>query len=167
MLTFAFACTSAHFASSASTTAKWPYREAVWSGVPLSCGAGEHRDQRLPSHQKHTLDFTHECMLSLMPTPRTYARVHIYTRTDMPTHEKTHMHTHAHARTHIHRYTNLCLHRHTHPTPLTAPELSQTTRRTLAPRAQCCSLREYQNIMARHSPAYSLTLAAYPGPPGP
>jgi hypothetical protein len=147
MLTLSFACTSAPFASSASTTAKWPSIQAVWSGVPPSCGAREHRDQRLPSHQKHTLELTHEYMHSHMRTPRTRARTHTYTRTDTPTHEKTHTCTHMHTHalrytlhTCIHRYANLCLHRHTHPTPLTAPELAHVTTHSASPRnAAACA----------------------------
>jgi hypothetical protein len=48
MLTFDFAFTSAPFASSASTTSKWPLEQAAMSGVSPFCGAGEHHGQRLP-----------------------------------------------------------------------------------------------------------------------
>jgi hypothetical protein len=41
MLIFVFASTSAPFARGASTTSKWPNREARCSGVDPSCGAGE------------------------------------------------------------------------------------------------------------------------------
>jgi hypothetical protein len=165
-LTSSFASTSAPFASSASTTSKWPFPEAQWSGVPPLCGEGEHRDQRLPSHQTHTLELTHECMHSLMPTPRTRARTHTYTRTDTPTHEKTHTCTHMHTHalrytlhTYIHRYANLGLHRHTHPTPLTAPELAHVTTHSGSPRtynaAACGNTRISWRDTRRHTPSLS------------
>jgi hypothetical protein len=165
MLTFVFASTSVPFASSASTTAKWQFIEAVWSGVRPSCGAGEHRAQRLPSHQTHTLDLTHECMHSLMPTPRTHACTHTYTRTDMPTHEKkhtcTHMHTHA-LRYTLHTYTELCKSVSSQALTPLAPDSARARSRhdslCLPAHMKCCRLRACPNIMARHSPAYSLAL---------
>jgi hypothetical protein len=48
MLTLSFASTLASFASSAPTTSKSPFSEAMWSGVRPSCGAGQHCGQRLP-----------------------------------------------------------------------------------------------------------------------
>jgi hypothetical protein len=43
---FVFACTSAPFASSASTTSKWPSLEALWSGVHPFCGAASQATRR-------------------------------------------------------------------------------------------------------------------------
>jgi hypothetical protein len=95
MLTFVLARTSAPFASSAPTTAKWPLKEARWSGVTPYCGAGEHRGQCL--HPYYTLARTHECMHSLtLPIAHIHARSLIHathTQTQTYTDTRTHAHT--------------------------------------------------------------------------
>jgi hypothetical protein len=123
MLTFSFAFTSAPFASSASTTAKWPFKEATWSGVHPFCGAGEHRDQRLTSntHTHYADASTNACTLSRFQ------------------HARAHTHACTPANTHTPAYTHKCtptpyisiilplLHANKRPTPLTAPELADDT----------------------------------------
>ena len=71
MLTSFVACTSAPFASSATTTSKKPCAVAAWSGVSPLCGAGEHRGHRLPlpsfrpacPHQRTHSEHTYSCTM--------------------------------------------------------------------------------------------------------
>jgi hypothetical protein len=110
MLTLSFASTSAPFASSALTTSVWPFLEAAWSGVSPSCGAGEHRGQRLPPHA-HTNTLAEsrlhdECMhfLSRFRYARTDSHIHRDSRSVAPMHAaRTHKYTDTrmHARTHV------------------------------------------------------------------
>jgi hypothetical protein len=75
MLTFAVASTSAPFTSSAPTTSKWPPKEALWSGVRPSCGAGEHRGQRLLPRTHMLHDRTNACTFP-HASDRTYTHMH-------------------------------------------------------------------------------------------
>jgi hypothetical protein len=99
MLTSSFASMSAPFASSASTTAKWPFKEARCSGVHPFCGAREHRGQRLhPRARTHAR--THARMHSLtLPIAHTYMHARRYTRYTHTKYTDTCTHTHTSAST--------------------------------------------------------------------
>ena len=111
MLTLSFATTSAPFASSAPTTSAWPFAEARWSGVRPSCGAGQHRGQRLPPPSSRDPAHT----TTRVECPREFAYIYIYNHIGIyyvATHRwpfstgtgdpDIRCHTQTHARTHTH-----------------------------------------------------------------
>jgi hypothetical protein len=77
MPTLSLAFTLAFFASSAPTTSKWPLKEALWSGVRLSCGAGQHRGQGLLPC-KYMLPIAHTNTCTLSDRARTHAHIRIH-----------------------------------------------------------------------------------------
>jgi hypothetical protein len=107
MLTISLAFSLAPFASSAPTTSKWPFKEALWSGVRPSCGAGQHRGQGLFS-RKYMLARSHECMQSLLSF-RSHTQIHARSpihasHAQLYTDTSTHACTHPHPGWGRHRY---------------------------------------------------------------
>jgi hypothetical protein len=101
MLTFVFASASAPFASRATTTSKWPFNEAEWSGVHPFCGAGEHRGQCLHL-RAHTRSHarTLACTLSRYRSNPNTCTISDIRAIRTLTYTDTHMHARTHIRIH-------------------------------------------------------------------
>jgi hypothetical protein len=121
-----------------------------------ACACTHIRTQRMHA-PSHTFD-THT---------RTHARMHALrlihaTRTHTPIRQRAHAHMHIHALS-----IPPSLHKHSHPTPLTAPELAHVATHSASPRTYKAAACAHARISWRaresrpattYSPAYSLAL---------